>query len=310
MGNEGESGKLGAPEYLGYQLIVKIKQRSKRQISRSKFLKLNCIADRFLRDELDADIGLPRYWYKYGEILDEQAINGEFYHAPSARGFSGQQYLTSREFSPDEFNITEEERQKIEDAAEWTALRFAKRNAEQIKSHQYRAQAPKEFIRAYSELRERLDVSNLEEQTVLAYVTEAEDGNKELVIDLLDEMLLTYPKDEYDSIYHLYLRWDDTARILAEQERDFDALNEFLDEFIEALSKVELRFVHSENVPEERLEGWNVQREETMDEFEQILQDRRSELLSGQEPSGELEKVASEYNEAAANLMQRMNDGE
>ena len=309
MGDEDESGQLGAPEYLGYQLIVKIKERSKRQISRSKFLKLNCIADRFLRDELDTDIGLPRYWYKYGEILDEQAINGEFYHAPSARGFSGQQYLTSREYEADEFDITEEERQRIEDASEWTALRFAKRNAEQIKSHQYRAHAPKEFIRAYSELRERLDVSNLEEQTVLGYFAEGETGNEELVIDLLDEMLLTYPKEEYSSIYDLYLRWDDTARMLVEEE-GFNALNEFLDEFIEALSKTELRFEHSKNVPEERLERWREQRDDTLEAFEQTLHKRRRGLIEGQEPSGELEKVASEYNEAAASLMQRMNDGE
>jgi len=309
MGDEEESGQLGAPEYLGYQLIVKIKERSKRQISRSKFLKLNCIADRFLHDELNTDIGLPRYWYKYGEILDEQSINGEFYHAPSARGFYGQQYLTSREYSPDEFNITEEESERIEDAAEWTALRFAKRNAEQIKSHQYRAHAPKEFIRAYSELRERLDVSNLQEQTILGYFAEGEDGNKELVFDLLDEMLLTYPKDEYDSIYNLYLRWDDTARMLVEEEGGFDTLNEFLDEFIEALSKTELRFEHSANVPEQRLERWREQREDTLEEFEETLQKHRRELLAGQEPSGELEKVALEYNEAADSLMQEMNDG-
>lgn len=304
MGDEYESGQLGAPEYLGYQLIVKIKDRSKRQISRSKFLKLNCIADRFLQEELDTNIELPRYWYKYGEILCEQAINDEFYHAPSARGYSGQQYLTSREYSPDEFDITEKERQKIENAAEWAALRFAKRNAEQIKSHQYRTHAPKEFIRAYSELREQLDLNDLEKQTIISSFEEG----KEPVIDLLDEMLLTYPKDKYASIYRLYLRWDDTARLIVKQERDFELLNDFLDQFIEALSKVELRFKHSENVPEERLGQWCEQRDEILNGFENTLQDRRRDLLAGQETSGSLEKVASEYNKAAADLIQNVND--
>jgi hypothetical protein len=305
-----QSGELGPQEYLGYRLIVKIKQRSRRQISRSKFLKLNCIADRFLRDELDTDIGLPRYWYKYGEIMDEQSINGEFYHAPSARGYRGQQYLTSREYDDDEFDIDEETRERINDAVEWTALRFAKRNADEIKNYQYQVQAPKEFIRAYSELRERLDVSNLEEQTVLGQFSSSEEGNKELATDLLDEMLLTYPKNEYDTIYDLYLRWDDTARLLIKNEPDFDALNEFLDEFIEALSKVELRFEHSEHVPEERMERWREERNNALDDFEATLREMRKELLRDRKPSGELDKVAEDYNETVAGLMQTKNDGE
>lgn len=305
-----ENGELGPQEYLGYKLIVKIKERSKRQISRSKFLKLNCIADRFLRDELDTDIELPRYWYKYGEILDEQSINSEFYHAPAARGYEGQQYLPSRDYDEDEFNGSEETKERIDEAVEWTALRFAKRNADEIKNYQYQVQAPKEFIRAYSELRERLDISNLENQTVLGNFQPGEEGNKELVIDLLDEMLLTYPTEEYDSIYDLYLRWDDTARLLVRGDPDFEALNDFLDEFIETLSKSELRFEHSDNVPEERIERWQEERDDVLDEFEKSLEDRRRTLLEGEETSGELEKVAEEYNEATADLLRKMNDGQ
>lgn len=304
------SGKLGPQEYLGYQLIVKIKERSKRQISRSKFLKLNCIADRFLRDELDLDIDLPRYWYKYGEILDEQSINGEFYHAPAARGYSGQQYLTSREYEPEEFDITEEQRNKIEDAVEWTALRFAKRNAEQIKNYQYNVQAPKEFIRAYSELRERLDISDLSTQTVLGGYSKTEEGTRrELVTDLLDEMLITFPKREYDLIYPLYLRWDDTARLLVDAPEDYESLNELLDEFIETLSKVELRFAHSENIPEHRVRRWESTRSDVLEEFEDDLQSRRIEILEEQGVSGELEKVAEGYNKAANGLLKQLNDG-
>lgn len=310
MGDEEEKGQLGAPEYLGYQLIVEIKEQSSKQISRSKFLKLNCIADRLLCEEGNLDIGLPRYWYKYGEILDEQAINSEFYHAPAARGYHGQQYLTSREYSSEEFDITAEEQKKIEDAAESTALRFGKRNANRIKAHQYRAHAPKEFIHAYSELRELLDVSNLENQAVIGSFTGDTEGREELVINLLDVMFLTYPKDTYSQLYPHYLRWDDTARVLVEQEHDFDALNEFLDEFIEVLSKVELRFIHSRNIPEERLERWRENQEDTLDGFREVIRERRRNLLAEHQVSGELEKVAAAYNEAATNLIQNMNDAE
>jgi len=300
--SEDESGELGPWEYLGYKLIVKIKERSKRQISRSKFLKLNCVADRYLQDELDYDIGLPRYWYKYGEILDEHATNREYFHAPSARGFSGQQYLTSREYADDEFDITDEEKELIDEAVDWTALRFAKRNVEQIKAYQYQTHAPKEFIRAYSELRELL-TADLEEQALLTQFSMGDASNQELVIDLLDEMLMTYPKQRYEDMYGTYLRWDDTARILIEDDPDFAALKEFLDDFIEILSKAELRFEHASNVPEYRLDRWWSERDDIMNDFERELENRRTKLLKNPEPSGELESVAEEYNETVVNLM-------
>jgi len=123
-------------------------------------------------------------------------------------------------------------------------------------------------------------------------------------------MLLTYPKNEHDSIYNLYLRWDDTARMLVKDRSDFDDLNKLLDEFIETLSKAELRFDHSEHIPEERLEWWQDEREEVLDEFEDTLQEKRKELLRDREPSGDLTKVAEEYNETVANLMQAKNDGQ
>jgi hypothetical protein len=300
--SEDDSGELGPWEYLGYKLIVKIKERSKRQISRSKFLKLNCVADRYLQDELDCDIGLPRYWYKYGEILDEHSTNREYFHAPSARGFSGQQYLTSREYATDEFDITDEEKELIDEAADWIALRFAKRNVEQIKAHQYRTHAPKEFIRAYSELRELLD-SNFEEQAILTRYSSKDASNQELVTDLLDEMLMTYPKQRYEDMHGTYLRWDDTARLLVEDEPDYDVLKEFLDDFIEALSKVELRFEHASNVPEDRLDRWWGERDDILNDFERELENRRTSLLKDTEPSGELESVAEGYNEAVVNMM-------
>lgn len=306
--NENEGGDLGPREYLGYQLIVRIKERSSRQISRSKFLKLYCIADRYLRDELSTDIGLPRYWYKYGEILDEQSINNEFYHAPSARGYAGQQYLTSRPYEDEEFDLDADTRRRIDEAVVWTALRFGKRNAEQIKNHQYNVHAPGQFIHAYSELRERLDVTSRGEQAILGQFTGGERDNQEFVRDLLDEMLLTYPKDEYEVMYELYLRWDDTARLILADEQDYDALNRFLDEFIEALSKIELRFHHSVNLPSHRLERWQAERDHVLAEFEETLEKRRADLLSGRESSGELEKVADEYNAAVNGLLQQLNE--
>lgn len=294
---------LGPWEYLGYQLLVKIKEQHKRQISRSKFLKVNCLADDYLRRELDTDINLPRYWYLYGEIMDENSINGEFYHAPSARGFNGQQYLPSQEFEDDEFDVSDDERAAIQDAAQWAAVRFAKRNAEQIKAHQYKVQAPKEFIRGYSELRERLSATDLQEQQLLSNYTENEATNQEIVLDLLDEMLLTYPEERYDDMYPLYLQWDDTARMLVEGDPQYNKLANFLDSFIKALSKVHLRFVHGHNIPEDRIQKWERERDDILSKFEEELDDMRTALLEDEEPSGELEKVGKAYNESVVGIL-------
>ena len=54
-------GSLGRAEFLCYRLLVRLEDSRSGAISRSKFNKLSCIADRYLQSELDHDIGFPRY---------------------------------------------------------------------------------------------------------------------------------------------------------------------------------------------------------------------------------------------------------
>jgi len=98
MPDEDSPEQFGPPEFLGWHLLVSLKNRSGDQISRSKFLKLCCIADRYLLEELDHDIGFPRYWYMYGELANQHEFSGRFYNAPSAIGYEGQQYLPKQRF--------------------------------------------------------------------------------------------------------------------------------------------------------------------------------------------------------------------
>jgi hypothetical protein len=79
-----QAEQFGEPEYLGWSLLVHLKDQSNDQISRSKFLKLCCITDRYLLEKHDYDVGLPRYWYMYGELANQHEFSGRFFNASKA----------------------------------------------------------------------------------------------------------------------------------------------------------------------------------------------------------------------------------
>lgn len=144
---------LAESEYLGYQLLKHLYEVDNRPVSRSKFLKLSCIADRALLDSQDVDIGFPRYWYKYGELAAVHDFSRDFINAPSARFWSGQEIHPDREIPDHEFDVEPSVREAITKAVRQTVDRFGKSTVEEIKGHQYRTQAPNDFIEAYSRLR-------------------------------------------------------------------------------------------------------------------------------------------------------------
>jgi hypothetical protein len=129
--NESE---FGEPEFLGWVLLKLLKEQSDDQISRSKFLKLCCVADRRLVEAHGYEAGLPRYWYMYGELANEHEFSGRFYNAPRAIGWDGQQYIP-RDLHAEEFEVSEEGLEKIPEAVRWTVREFGRENVEEIKQH-------------------------------------------------------------------------------------------------------------------------------------------------------------------------------
>lgn len=291
---------LGAAEYLGHQLLLH-HQEQRGLVPKTVFHKLWCISDRHLQDNYEVNIGLPRYWYKYGEMADEQSVNDEFYAAPSAP-WGGQAYKPVWELEASDFDVTKEVRDLIDSTVKWTLNRFKKRHTQYLESYQYQAYSPNNFIRAYSELREHLQYTDLESQEVLTAHTfrpEFEvDSNEELIEAYLDELVITYPENDKDfaSFQTLFLRWDDTARLLLKQENPYSRLDAFLDRFVEALSKVVLQSKYNSNIPEQQLKHWQ-ERNDTIPEFEEYLDNYRDELLENRKMSGVLESVAETYDE-------------
>lgn len=302
----------GKPEFLGWYLLVRLKERSDEQISRSKFLKLCCIADRYLLEELDYDVGLPRYWYMYGELANQHEFEGRFFNAPTAVGWEGQQYLPKRTLDVDDFDVSRDDVRTINAGVEWTLQNHGGKDVEGLKRHQYSEQAPNTFIQTYSELRWLLQNIDLGSQQRLDTYGDEFESNAEYVNSLLDEMVAAYPTDEprYEGMHSLYLRWDDTIRLSLEQSPDFGAIEESLDEFIYTLSQVVLRFNYNRNISEERLDDWEADAAEQKAQFATSLREQRQDLLRERDRSDELDGVSESYSKSVAEDISRILTGD
>ncbi|MFB6163139.1 MAG: hypothetical protein ABEJ86_06870 [Halococcoides sp.] len=294
-------GDLGAVEYLGHQLLMG-HQEQRGLVPKTVFHKLWCISARHLEDNHETEIGLPRYWNKYGEMVDEQSVNDEFYSAPSAP-WGGQAYKPDWQLDSDDFDISTEERKLVDRTVKWTLNRFKRRKSRYLEAYQYQTYSPNDFIRAYSELREHLQYMDLDSQQVLTQLTfrpefEAE-SNDELLTSYLDELVITYPENDeaFSAFQPLFLRWDDTARLLLERDRPYDELETILDEFVDALSKAVLQVKYNDSVPDERLSRWRENAEDARASFERYLDEFRTDLLVSREQSGVLDSVSETYDD-------------
>lgn len=293
-----EKPEFGEPEFLGWLLLRRLKEQSNDQISRSKFLKLCCIADRRLSNYHGYHAGLPRYWYMYGELANEHEFAGRFYNAPLAIGWEGQQYIP-KDLPIDVFDVSERGLETIPEAVNWTVREFGPKNVEAIKQHQYEEHAENEFIRKYSELRWLLSTIDLGRQERLDNYGSGGESNEMYLKRQLDGMMTVYPADEerYENMKGLYLRWDDTIRLMVDQSVEYSRIAEFLDDFIRTFSKGVLRFVYNQNISDDRLRDWEEDAAEEQAKFTTHLKDVRSELLRGRSRSTELDRVSEAYSQ-------------
>ena len=302
-----EEPEFGEPEFLGWLLLKLLKDQSNDQISRSKFLKLCCIADRRLVEAYGYDVGLPRYWYMYGELANEHEFSGRFYNAPLAIGWDGQQYIP-KELGIEAFDVSEEGLELIHKAVGWTVGEFGRKNVEEIKQHQYEEHAENEFIRKYSELRWLLSTIDLGRQERLENYSSGGESNEEYLERQLDEMMAAYPDDEerYEDMKTLYLRWDDTVRLMIDQSVEYSRVAEFLDDFIEILSKAVLRFTYNQNISDERLADWEEDAAEEKAKFTGHLKKTRADLLRNRSRSTELDRVSDGYSQTVEEQIERL----
>jgi hypothetical protein len=104
----------------------------------------------------------------------------------------------------------------------------------------------------------------------------------------------------------LYLRWDDTVRLMVDQSVEYSRIAEFLDDFIRMLSKTVLRFAYNQNISEERLAEWEEDAADERNAFTTKLKDVRTELLADRSRSTELDRVSEAYSQTVEEQIERL----
>lgn len=287
-----EDKDFDARDFLCYFLLRELEaaQPEGRSVTRTQFLKLSCIADRRLFEKYNIDIDLPRYWYQYGEILNEEPISNSTYTVTPGE-WDGKKVQPAPGISRDSFTVPGEIRQPLYSVVRQVAYEFAGKDTQEIKDHQYDEYAPTEFIRTFDEFREFIIDQDRQNASLADFATGSLQSPEDQAKELLDNLLAEYPVELYSEMYELFLRWDDTTRLLLE-EGDFEAAEELLDDFWETFSKVELRHHHEQNTPENQQIRWVNERDDETASFRTRLTEMREELLSNREPSGTLQSIA------------------
>lgn len=242
----------------------------------------------------------------YGELTNEHEFAGRFYNAPQAIGWDGQQYLP-RNLRLEEFDVSEEGLELITRAVRWTVREFGRETVEEIKQHQYEEHSQTPFIQEYSDVRWLLQTIDLGSQQRLENY-ESGASNEQYLRRRLDGMLATYPGDEerYTDVKPLYLRWDDTVRLMLDQSVEYSRIAEFLDDFIRTLSETVLRFNYSRNISADRLRDWREDAAEERAAFATQLRDVRRDLFDERTRSTELDGVSDAYSQTVEEKIERL----
>lgn len=300
-----ERTEYDACDFLCYQLLERLDdaQRDGRSVTRTQFLKVAAIADRILSDEYDRDVELPRYWYMYGEVLNEKPLSGGYYTTTNAP-WGGKAIELAPGVDSEAFDVEADLRRDVHEVARRLAGNFANEPSDALKAYQYREYAPTAFVTEFDSFRSFLSNTDHQNTTLSSFTSEEDSYSRETeALELLDDVLVTYPEDTYDGMYDVFLEWEDTTRLLLERGASFEAIENLLSDFWETFSKVELRLCHEQRTPREQKVEWIDERDDVKREFRDRLSEIREGLLADRESSSALESVADPYSETARNLL-------
>lgn len=305
MSGEGQT-EYDARDFLCYQLLEQLDsaQRDGRSITRTQFLKIAPIADRVLSDEYSQNVGLPRYWYMYGEVLNEKPLSGGYYTTTDGP-WGGKAIELAPGTTLDAFDVEDDVRRDVHEVARKLANDFANESTDDLKTYQYREYAPTDFITAFDEFRDFISETGQQSVTLDRFTSDQDSYSRETeALELLDDVLVEYPETTYEEMHDVFLEWEDTTRLLLEQETSFDEIGGLLSDFWETFSKVELRLRHEQNTPQEQKLQWLDERGDVKREFRERLSGIQEEALTARESSNVLDSVAGSYSETAQNLFE------
>lgn len=319
--------QFGEAEYLCYQVIRQVRDLhgKDRDLPQTTFNKLCYIADRVLR-ESDIDVELPVHWYRYGGVLTEDAMDSGFYELQSKRWESnrGQSVTLTEGVDENDFDIEEERAEYVEGQVKELVEDIGGYYGISIpQDYQYAEYAPNDFVRALHEFRKFLDELDTEDalaaedyvsgvdvsfNDILNQPTASEstgpsvsDGTNSQIRDHLDELLVTYPEEEYNRMEDLFLEWENLMWQMA-QNGFYSRLQDFMESFWRTFSRVELRVKHNRNVPLRIRSRWNMEIADEMDSFRQDVENYRDVVLENREETDDLDMVSESYSETVRDM--------
>lgn len=297
-------GQDDAADYLSYRLLERLlkAQHDGRDVVKTQFWKLPCIADRYLQDELNVNVELPRYWYQYGEVLNVNAVSDGLFMEKEDTSWGGTRMALPPGVEDSQFDIEDEERKSVDRAVHKVVSDFANEDSDVVKEYQYENYSPTEFIQVFDEFRQQLEVE--EPSTTLSDFGEGGETPSQVALDILDDVYRIYPKEIYDEGHSLFLRWEDTVRMVLEDE-DLETASSLTESFWEAFSKIELRLKHEQNTPEAQMRKWEREKSDVISDFRNRLSNIRGDVLTDRDSDGDmvLDTVSESYSDTVREML-------
>jgi hypothetical protein len=290
------SSDYGEAEYLCYQVLEQMDQKSDKDIYETEFNKLCYMAYYDLANE-GVELDLPVYWYQWGGVVE--APSHRYPVKYETRGDST--LVRAKETSEAAFDVASDARKRIIQKARSLADRYKNTyGTDSIKDDSYEEFAPNEFIKTFNSLRSTID--GLEsEQAALSDFTDSGDEKMGSLRPEMDALVQQYPSDEYTEMESAFRQWDSITRQLAKNNQVTE-IKEFTRRFWVAISRVELRLVHNENIPPSRLSDWLSERESERTKFEDTITEYRTLALEERKSTSNLESVAESYSETVRRM--------
>lgn len=290
------SSNYGEAEYLCYQVLEQMAQKSDKDIYETEFNKLCYMAYHALDDE-GVELDLPVYWYQWGGVVEANP-----HRYPVVYKSHGDSTLVrAKEVSEAAFDVAADTRKQIIQKARTLADQYKNTyGTDSIKDDSYEKFAPNEFIKTFNSLRSTID-SLESEQVALSDFTDSNDEEIRPLRSEMNALIQQYPSDQYTEMELAFRQWDSITRQLAKSNQVAE-LKEFTRRFWVAISRVELRLAHHDNIPQFLLNDWQSERESERAKFEDTITEYRTLALEEREPTSNLESVAESYSETVRRM--------
>jgi hypothetical protein len=319
--------QFGEAEYLCYQVIKQVREQhgEGHDLPETTYNKLCYIADKELR-ETGIDIELPVHWYRYGGVLTDDAMSDGFCELASTKWQNnrGNNVVLANGVDDGDFAVRGDRAAAIDEKVEELVRDIGGHYGISIpQDYQYEEYAPNDFVRTLHAFRKFLDDLDTEDalaaeeyvggvdtsfSDILAQPSTpksseqtSSDNTDSEVRDYLDDLITTYPEEEYERMEGLFLEWENLMWQMA-QNGFYSRLQDFMEAFWTAFSRVELRVKHNRNVPLRIRSKWNNEISDEMQSFRDEVEEYREVVLENRDETETLDTVAESYSETVRDM--------